>query len=191
MDGGPTVGRRPKRADACRNYDALVTAAREAFRAKGSDATLEEIARSAGVGIGTLYRHFPTRLVLAEVVYRADVEELARRAKEAVGEMSPWEALESWAENWTDAASSKRVIFAELADAVDKDSELVSYCRVTLRGAAGLVLSNAQEAGVARTDIDATDLLRLIGSMLHLPNQDADQICRLRGVVLDGIKVGV
>lgn len=189
MSGQSTVGQRPKRADARRNYDSLVEAAREAFRLHGPDATLEGIAGSAGVGIGTLYRHFPTRLALAEVVYREDVDELAEVAKQVVADLPPWDALTTWSEQWVDVASSKRVIFAEVTEAVGKNSEVVSYCRDVMRSAAELVLSNAQRAGVARTDIDAADLLRLVGSILHLPNPDPEQVRRLRAVVLDGIKI--
>ena len=184
-----TVGQRPKRADARRNYDALLAAAREAFRRHGTDATLEEIARDAGVGIGTLYRNFPTRLALAETVYSEDVDALATAAKDAVAKLPAWDALTTWVEQWVDVASSKRVIVAELTDAVGKDSGVVSYCRDSMRDSANLVLSNAQDAGVARTDIGASDLIRLIASILHLPNPDPDQVRRLRGVVLDGIKV--
>lgn len=190
MGDVPTVGARPKRADARRNYDALLTAAREVFRQRGTDATLEEIAREAGVGIGTLYRNFPTRLALAEAVYREDVDVLAAAAREAVDELPAWDALETWTIQWCDVAASKKVIFAEVADAVGKDSEIVSYCRDAMRNSADLVLSNAQRAGAARTDIDGPDLLRLVGSMLHLPNTDPEQIRRMRGVVLDGLKTG-
>ncbi|UYM07794.1 TetR/AcrR family transcriptional regulator [Solicola gregarius] len=189
MGGEPATAQRPKRADARRNYDALLDAAREAFRTRGTDATLEEIARGAGVGIGTLYRHFPTRLALAEVVYREDVEALATAAKEAVAEMPPWDALASWTDKWMGVVASKRVIFAELADAVGKNSELVSYCRDTMRSSADLVLTNAQRAGVARDDIDAADLLRLVGSIVHVPNPEPGQIRRLGAVMLDGVRV--
>ncbi|UPK73540.1 TetR/AcrR family transcriptional regulator [Nocardioidaceae bacterium SCSIO 66511] len=188
MGGEATPGQRPKRADARRNYDALVAAARDAFRTKGSDATLDEIARAAGVGIGTLYRHFPTRLVLAEVVYREAVDELAVVTKELVRDLPAWDALTAWVDEWTDVALSKRVIFAELADAVSKDSDTVSYCRNILHQCVDLVLSNAQEAGVARADIDTTDLLQLIGGVLRAPNVGTDQARRLQRVVLDGIK---
>lgn len=190
MAGQTTSGQRPKRADARRNYDALLVAAREAFRLHGPDATLEGIACSAGVGIGTLYRHFPTRLALAEVVYREDVDELAAVAKEVVTDLPAWDALTTWTEQWVDVASSKRVIFAEVTEAVGKNSEVVSYCRDVMQASADLVLSNAQRAGVARTDIDGPDLLRLVGSILHLPNPDPEQVRRLRAVVLDGVKTG-
>lgn len=189
MAGQATEAQRPKRADARRNYDALLDAAREAFRLRGTEATLDEIARGAGVGIGTLYRHFPTRLALAEAVYREDVDDLASSAEDVVARLPAWEALTSWTEQWVEVAASKKVIFAEVAEAVGKDSETVSHCRDAMRSSADLVLSNAQRAGVARSDIDALDLFRLIGSMLHVPNPDLEQVRRLRGVVLDGIKI--
>src|SRR3954464_11471458 len=86
---------RPKRADARRNYDALVAAARAAFTERDQSASLEDIARRAGVGIGTLYRHFPTRSDLIEAVYVEEVEALARSAED-VTELEPWEALVKW-----------------------------------------------------------------------------------------------
>lgn len=180
---------RPMRADARRNYERLVAAAREAFRERGTGATFEEIARRAGVGIGTLYRHFPNRLALAETVYREDVDALSVAAKDAVGDLDPWQALATWMTQWVDTAASKKVIFAELADAVGRDSELVSYCREVMLESAKLVLTNAQQAGVARTDIGELDLLRLVGGLVHVPNPDPEQITRLLPVVLDGIRV--
>lgn len=189
MGGEATAGDRPMRADARRNYDRLVVAARAVFREHGTEATFEEIARRAGVGIGTLYRHFPTRLSLAETVYRADVDELSVAAKEAVGELPAWDALTTWTSRWVDTAATKRVIFAELADAIGKDSELVSHCRWTMLDAAKVVLANAQQAGVARTDIDEQDLLRLVSGLVHVPSPDPDQIARLLPVLLDGLRV--
>src|SRR5713101_3283576 len=92
-----TLSRRPKRADACRNFDKLIEAARASFTAQGTDASLEEIARTAGVGIGTLYRHFPNRQALLEAVYIGEVEEMCRSAAELDG-AEPWEALTGWVE---------------------------------------------------------------------------------------------
>lgn len=184
-----TVGiDRPMRADARRNRERLIAAARDVFFEHGVEATFEEIARRAGVGIGTLYRHFPTRLDLAEAVYQADVDALSLAATAAVGDLPPWDAFESWIQRWVRTAASKRVLFADLADAVGRDSGMVSYCRGVMLDAAELVVGNAQEAGVVRPDIDKTDLLRLVGGLVHLPNPDPAQIERLLPVLLDGLR---
>src|SRR3954454_23845757 len=89
------LARRPKRADARRNYEKLLAAAAEAFTERGTDASLEDIARRAGVGIGTLYRPFPTRQALLEAVYIDEVEEISAKAGE-LGHLEPWEALVTW-----------------------------------------------------------------------------------------------
>src|SRR6478735_3880358 len=91
----PAVSRRPKRADARRNYDQLIAAAREAFTERDRSASLEDIARRAGVGIATLYRHFPTRTDLVQAIYVDEVEALSRSAEELAA-LEPWEALRAW-----------------------------------------------------------------------------------------------
>lgn len=182
------AGTRPMRADARRNYDSLVKSAQQEFREHGTDATLEDIAKRAGVGIGTLYRHFPTRLELAETVYREDVDALATEAERVIDELPAWEALSTWVTQWVGVSATKRVIFAELVNAVSKDSQIVSYCRETMRESVRLVLAHAQEAGVARTDIDEMDLLRLVMGLMQGPNPDPKQAERLLPVLLDGIR---
>src|SRR6266516_3407373 len=101
--------KRPQRADARRNFDALLTAARDAFAAKGVEASLEDIARSAGVGIGTLYRNFPTRQDLVKAVYLGEIEELCAAAED-VADLPPWEALSAWLRRFVEYAATKRAI---------------------------------------------------------------------------------
>jgi AcrR family transcriptional regulator len=101
--------RRPHRADARRNFDALLNAARDAFAEHGSGASLEDIARRAGVGIGTLYRNFPTRQDLFDSVYVGEVEQLCRAAEE-VAELPPWEAFVTWLRRFVDEAQRERVL---------------------------------------------------------------------------------
>ena len=125
------------RADARRNYDRLVDAARETLQASGRAATLEQVAKAAGVGIGTLYRHFPTRLALVEAVYRGDVEALGKAAENSES-LPPWDALVGWLERLVEYARTKHALFAELAEAYDKDSTFMSYCRDTLRSSSAL-----------------------------------------------------
>src|SRR5207248_1406973 len=100
---------RPKRADAARNYDALLAAARDAFTERGAQASLEDIARRAGVGIGTLYRHFATRQALLEAVYYEEVEAICRAA-EGLGDREPWDALTAWLRSFAGYATTKKAL---------------------------------------------------------------------------------
>src|SRR5689334_9715662 len=101
------------RADARRNYEALLTAAREVFTERGSEASMEEIAKRADVGVGTLYRHFPRRIDLVEAVYREDVDGIVALAAD-VSELAPWDALVAWLQGFVRYAESKRTFLDEL-----------------------------------------------------------------------------
>lgn len=180
---GPT---HPLRADARRNYDRLIAAARSAFAERGSDASLEDIARRAEVGIGTLYRHFPTRLDLVEGVYREDVDALAVLAQDH--QADPWSGLTAWFERFVQYAVTKRALFTELSEALGKDAAVLSYCRDTLRDSAADVLRRAQSAGVVRPDVEPADVLRLIGGFVMGPQQDRAQAERLLTLVLDALR---
>src|SRR5689334_10808852 len=116
--------RRPHRADARRNFDALLVAAREAFAAQGAEASLEDIARCAGVGIGTLYRNFPTRQELLEAVYVLEIEELCVAARE-LADQPPWEAFHAWLERFAAYVARK----VALQQAINKDSETFRACK--------------------------------------------------------------
>ena len=180
---------RPIRADARRNYERLTAAARTALTERGGDVSMEEIARRAQVGIGTLYRHFPTRLDLLEAVYREDVETLAGSAVALMASESEWAALEQWLHLYIGYAATKRVLLSELVDAVGKDSELLTYSRRAINEAAAAVLARAQQAGVARPDAQPSDLLRLVGGCAMMPHLEPDQQERMLQIVLDGIRV--
>jgi AcrR family transcriptional regulator len=179
---------RPMRADARRNYDRLIDAARTALTEQGGEASLEEIARRAGVGIGTLYRHFPTRLDLLEAVYREDVEALKESAGRLVTAASEWDALEQWLHDFIGYATTKRVLFQELVDAIGKDSELLTHSRQVINSAVTRLLTRAQEAGVARTDVQPSDLLRLVGGCTMMPHLEPEQQERMLRIVLDGLR---
>ena len=180
--------KRPQRADARRNYDRLVAAARAELREHESGASLEDIARRAGVGIGTLYRHFPTRLDLLEAVYREDVEALATHAETLRATTSPWEGLERWLSFFIDYAATKRALFHELVEAVGKDSELLTHSRQVITESLTAMLTRAQEAGAARPDVQPTDLMRLVGGCTMMGILEAEQRERLLRIVLDGIR---
>lgn len=183
-----TTPPRAMRADAQRNYARLLTAAKEAFGEQGADAPLDDIAKRAGVGAGTLYRHFPTREALLAAVYRDDIAELSGQAYELLEKLPPGEALAEWMRMQVAYTIRKRGLGTALITAVGKDSELFAWCRDALRGAGAALLHAAQQAGTVRTDVDSADLLRLGHSIAvateHSP-QDAE---RLLTVVLDGLR---
>lgn len=178
---------RKLRADAQRNYDALIEAARTAFRDSEADTSLEEISRRAGVGIGTLYRHFPTRLALLEAVYRDEVDELDRKSQQLIGSGDPRDGLRQWLELFLDYAATKRALFHELVEAIGKDSELLTHSRGVIERSADGVLGQAQAAGAVRTDIEVSDLLRLVGGCTMMPGSTEEQRRRMLTVVVDGL----
>jgi AcrR family transcriptional regulator len=183
---------RPLRADARRNYERLLTAAAAAFAEHGADDTsLEEIARRAGVGIGTLYRHFPTRDALLEAVYRDQVEAVRVRAEELLASEAPGEALADWLRVLVAFSSTKRGLTSALLASFGKDSELLSSCSAVICGAAETLLARAQQAGVVREDADALDLVRLVHAV-NIASQhttaDPGQSERLLGLILDGLR---
>jgi AcrR family transcriptional regulator len=179
---------RPMRADAQRNYDRLVTAARQVFAQEGGGASMESIAKEAGVGIGTLYRHFPKRIDVVEAVYREDVDELTTVAESVTATMEPWPALVAWLEAFVRYAMGKKRFLNELHEAFEKNPDLRSASRERIVSALGLVLTPAQEAGVVRKDIDAPDLMQLLGSMCMSATLTPDQSGRLLVMIQDGLR---
>jgi AcrR family transcriptional regulator len=191
---GPAPGataKRPMRADARRNCDQLLAQAAAAFAERGADdVSLEEIARRAGVGIGTLYRHFPTRQALLEAVYRDQVEALDRLSRDLLTADSPGAALAEWLAALVAFASTKRSMNTALLAMLGKQSELFSSCGAMLRDASTALLTRAQEAGAARADLVGTDVLRLVhGLMLAADSApgDAGQADRMLSLVLAGL----
>src|SRR3982074_3189713 len=127
----PTLLTRPQRADARRNYEKVLTAAREAFAEGGESTSLEEIARRAGVGIGTLYRHFPNRQALLEALYVHEVEEVCRSAQQ-LNNGDPWLAFNEWLERRIGYLATKRALANELMNYLDADAPLFKECRAEL-----------------------------------------------------------
>ena len=179
---------RPMRADARRNYDRLVTAAREEFAAHGREASIEDVAKRAGVGIGTLYRHFPRRIDLVEAVYSDDVETLVAVADEVQSLPDAFEALTRWLEAFVRYADTKRALLNELHDAFERNPELRVQLRERLLDAAGQVLERAKAADVVRPDLTAGDLLQLVGGMCMSATATLPQNERLLSYVLAGIR---
>ncbi|HLI60273.1 MAG TPA: TetR/AcrR family transcriptional regulator [Solirubrobacteraceae bacterium] len=178
---------RPKRADARRNYDRVIAAARSAFTESGAETSLEGIARRAGVGIGTLYRHFPTRQALLEAVYVEEVERLCNSAAE-LARLEPWEAFAAWAEGLVDYMATKLALASELFDYVDRDAPVFTSCRASLFAAGGPLLQRAQAAGVVRDDVDIAEVIQLIGGITKIQGAEPAQIRRLLSIALDGLR---
>ncbi len=181
--GAGVAVRRPQRADARRNFDALLAAAREAFAQHGADASLEDIARRAGVGIGTLYRNFPTRQDLFDSVYVDEVAELCRTAEEAAG-LAPWDALSAWLRRFVDYVATKRAIY----EALNRDSQMFSSCRDAMYAAGEPLLARAQDSGDARMDVGFDDVLRMIAGITSAGFVDEAQRERVLGIALDGVR---
>ncbi|MET9085505.1 helix-turn-helix domain-containing protein [Streptomyces sp. NPDC004237] len=177
------ASRRPHRKDAARNYDALITAAREAFAEHGADVSLEDVARRAGVGIGTLYRNFPTRRDLFESVYADEVNALCAAAVE-LSALEPWQALTSWLNRFTGYMVTKRAV----REALNDESEIFSACRDSMYAAGGPLLERAQKEGVVRTDMEIGDLLRMVSGIAATAFEDNTQRDRVMGIALDGVR---
>ncbi|MFZ0173461.1 MAG: helix-turn-helix domain-containing protein [Acidimicrobiales bacterium] len=179
---------RPLRADAQRNYDRLVAAAREVFTRDGGGASMEAIAKQAGVGVGTLYRHFPKRIDVVEAVYRNDVEELRLEAEKAVANLEAWPAVVAFLEAFVRYAQTKRTFLQELREAFDKNPELKSHSREVIDQAAQLVVGRAQSEGAIRTDVTGPDVMQLIGPMCTTATLTEEQSKRLLAMILDGLQ---
>jgi AcrR family transcriptional regulator len=183
----PTLSQRPKRADARRNYEKLIAAAHDAFAEAGTSASLEDIARRAGVGIGTLYRHFPTRQHLLEAVYLEEVEAICRSAADFEG-LPPWEALSGWLHAFVGFAATKRALADELFNYIERDAAVFKTCGSAITTVGDALLKRAQEAGEVRPDTNFTDIARLVGGISVINATDPEQIERILDVALDGLR---
>jgi AcrR family transcriptional regulator len=175
--------RRPRRADAARNFDAVLAAAREAFREAGLEASLEDVAKRAGVGIGTLYRNFPTRETLIDGVYATEVDALCEYALE-VGSLEPWPAFVAWLGRFVELLGSKRAFVGQLS----RESVPANASRDTLWRAAEPLLTRTQRAGDVRRRVEIDDVMRLIVGVSSVPFADDEQRDRCVAMVLDGIR---
>lgn len=182
-DHGPRM-----RADARRSRAKLLEAATAAFAENGADAPLEDIARRAGVGIGTLYRHFPTRLDLQAAVYRSQVETVCAAADQYMTSNTPDQALAGWLHAMVAYLSTKRGLSRVLVDALGKDSQLMSSCWGAMNDAAERLMTRAQEAGMLRDDIKPIDVLRLVHGVVIATERAPEETDRLLGLMLDGLR---
>ena len=178
---------RPLRADAKRNREHLIAAAREAFTERGAEASLEDIARRAEVGVGTLYRHFPTRQALLEGVYVEEVEALCQSAADNPTD-PPWDALVRWFNRFVDYVATKRALADEMMANVGKDAPVFRTCHDAIFAAGEPLLDRAKAAGAVRSDIDFADVIRLVSGVTMLRNATPDEIRRVLAVALDGLR---
>jgi AcrR family transcriptional regulator len=185
--GDTAAAKRPMRADARRNYEKLLAAARESFAQDGTSASLEEIARRAEVGIGTLYRHFPTRQDLLEAVYVDEFEAMARSAAD-LAHLPPWEALVAWLRQFVGYSTTKRAVGAELLAYVDADSEVFRRSRAAITEAGEPLFQRAQDADVVRRDATFLDTARMVGGIAAIRGAGPEEIERILDVALDGLR---
>jgi AcrR family transcriptional regulator len=179
--------RRPKRADARRNYEKVLVAAREAFAERGTSTSLEEIARRAEVGIGTLYRNFPNRQALLEAVYVDEVDNLCRSAAE-FDALPPWDAFVAWTHRLVGYLATKQALAHELLEYVDRDAPLFRTCRESLLSAGQPLLDRAQQAGELRPDTDLWEIIQLVGGLAKIPAAEPSQLDHMLQIALDGLR---
>jgi AcrR family transcriptional regulator len=182
---------RKPRADAARNRERVLEAAKAVFNVGGADASLEAVARRAGVGIGTLYRHFPTREALYEAVYRREVEQLGDLAEQLKKEPKPVEALRRWLRSNVEFVATKKGMSAALALAAQASPELRGFSFERLTEAAHALLDRAVAAGEIRTDVSPEDLIRTLVGMCYMHDQPGWQsnVFRLLDVFVDGLRM--
>lgn len=190
MSAFPSKTARRPRADRLRNRERVLEAAKAVFSVGGPGGSLGAVARHAGVGIGTLYRHFPTREALFEAVYRREVEQLVDRAEQLKAEAAPVEALRRWMHSNVEFVATKKGMSAALALAAHGSSDLTAYTFDQLTRAVGHLMRRAIEAGEIRADIGPEDLLRVLVGLCYTHDKPGWQanVLRLVDVFIDGLR---
>ena len=181
---------KPLRADARRNREKLLAAAVELFAERGTEGSLEEVAKRAGVGIGTLYRHFPTRDALVEAAYRNEVAQLRAAADELLAELPPDQALEAWVRRFVDYGTAKRGMRDALQSIAGAGSDLFAETRGQVTEAVAVLLRAGAEAGTLRADVEAEDVLRAMSAIWLVADGDdwAEDALRVLRLVMDGLR---
>ena len=159
---------RKPRADALRNRERILAVAHEAFTRDGANVSLDDIAKQAGVGPGTLYRHFPTREALLEAVYRTEVEKLALAEREFSATMAPVEALREWMRLFVDYMATKLIIVPALNTIVGSSPKSLENTGELIRGAISRLMKRAVDNGDIRADLDPVDLLRALAGVSNV-----------------------
>jgi AcrR family transcriptional regulator len=188
-----TLNTRPLRADAQRNREKLLLAATEAFAEEGEDVALETVAARAGVGIGTLYRHFPNRDALVAAAYRQEVDDLSASASDLLQSRPAADALRAWAERYADYIATKRAMGNALRAAASSDSPLFADTREQIIGALRLLLEAGAADGTLRADVDAKDVIRVMNGIWYLPDgpEWRESVGKMLQLVIDGLRYGV
>ena len=183
---------RPLRADARRNRDRLMEVALRAFTRDGPEATLDAIAKTAGVGIGTLYRHFPTREALIEAVYRNELAKLCDAVSDLLRDLPPDAALRAWMDRFVDYMTTKRGMAGALHAVIASGGDPFAHSRDRLFTATTTLLQAGADAGTVRSDVDADDILASLGGVTYILGQTGrrDQAGRLLNLLMDGLRSG-
>jgi AcrR family transcriptional regulator len=187
-----TAHDKPLRKDAALNREKLLAAAVELFAERGTEGSLEEVAKRAGVGIGTLYRHFPTRDALVEAAYRNEVAQLRAAADELLAELPPDRALEAWMRRFVEYGTAKRGMRDALHSIAGAGSDLFADTRGHVTEAVAVLLAAGAEAGTLRRDVEAEDVLRAMGAIWMVADGDdfPEQALRVLRLVMDGLRYG-
>ncbi|MGJ5756403.1 TetR family transcriptional regulator [Streptomyces puniciscabiei] len=188
IEGGPARSSRPLRADAQRNEDRLLEAAAAAFAREGASASVKDIARAAGVGVGTLYRRFPSKELLIEAIYRQEVQLLCEAAQHLTATQSPVDALRTWMERFIDFMAAKQGMADALAVVLTDESEK-THTRSLLAAAIAHLLGAAEGQSVARPGVEAQDVLMALGgiSLMAASEERRDLATRLIDLLLYGV----
>lgn len=183
---------KPLRADAARNREKLLDAAVSVFSEQGVDVPLEAVAKRAEVGIGTLYRHFPTRDALIEAAYRAEVAHLADAADELLAALPPDEALARWLDRFVEYAAAKRGMLAALRALSEAREDFFAGSREQIVGALARLLDAAQEAGTIRGDVEPADIMRATAAIWAMPDAEGwqENARKLLSLLMDGLRAG-
>lgn len=184
---------RKPRADSIRNREKLLAAAHDVFSAGGPNASLEAVARQAGVGIGTLYRHFPTREAMFQAVYTREVDQLVALAGTLAEEGAPFDAVRTWLHAVVGVVATKRGMIAALAPAAGSSDQLYADSSARMMKALTGLMTTAAEAGQIRADIEPGDVMRAMMGICYARDQAPgwqDQVLRLVDVFLDGLRRG-
>jgi len=185
----PPPARKP-RADGARNRERLMQAAKAAFTEVGAEVSLEQIARRAGVGVGTFYRHFPSRDAIVEAVYRREVQQLADAATRLLASVSPGEALHQWMRLFVDYIATKKVIATALASIAGGASSIYAASGSRITETTTLLVERARAAGDIRADVEPADVLRGLVGLTYGNTDPAWQASALRliDILMDGLR---
>ena len=180
------------RSDAKRNRETLIATAAKVFAERGVDSSLEDVAKQAGVGIGTLYRHFPSRHDLIEAVYRQEVEVLCVGVDDLLAAHAPDDALAAWMERFIRYVALKRGLVGAMREVMAADSEIFAYARRLVRDAVATLVDAAITAGTIRPDTDPDDLLSGLGGFCTMGDQEGwqERAVRLVALLMDGLRFG-